>query len=310
MELTLEQIKNVTFGALNVFQDEQGIHFRRFTERQVDVLLDPKNGRDYDTTGIRLDFHTDASRIHLYVASEGKYEILVNDLTSYWERLNEPTHVFLPLESGDKRVTVVLPSHTEGILEKIVLDDATYAQPHKYAMKFAFYGDSITQGWNSEKDAQSYVWLTTRYFDADSMNFGVGGTTFIPELPEDIGFDPDVVIVALGTNDYGKEKTMEQIKSDCKAYLEKIKALYPNSKQICITPIWRKRGVETRAAGVLADVRQVIAEIAQAQGYTVINGLTLIPHRLEYYADNGLHPNDLGFAIYALNLIKFLESHL
>ena len=210
MELTLEQIKNVAFGALNVFQDEQGVHFRRFTERQVDVLLNPKNGRDYDTTGIRLDFHTDASRIHLYVASEGKYEILVNDLTAYWDRLNAPAHVSLPLDSGDKRVTVVLPSHTEGVLEKIILDDATYVLPHKHAMKLAFYGDSITQGWNSEKDSQSYAWLTTRYFDADSMNFGVGGTTFIPELPEDIGFDPDVVIVALGRKNHGADQVRLQ----------------------------------------------------------------------------------------------------
>lgn len=310
MELTLEKIKHLTFGALNVFEDEQGFHFRRFTQRQSDILLDPKSGPDYDTTGIRLDFHTDASRVHLYVASAGKYEILVDNLTAYWEQLNEPTHVFLPLGSGDKRVTVVLPSHSAGVIEKIVLDDATYAEPHKHAIKLAFYGDSITQGWNSEKDSQSYAWLTSRYFDANSMNFGVGGTTFIPELPEDIGFDADAVIVALGTNDYGRDKTMGQIQADCNAYLQKIAAIYPSSKLFCISPTWRRTGITAKAAGTLADVRAAIADIANSLGFTVINGLTLVPHRSEYFADKGLHPNDLGFAIYALNLIKFLEEHL
>jgi len=312
MELTLEQIKSVTFGALHVFQDEQGYHFRRFTERQVDVLYAdrPQAGKDYDTTGIQLDFHTDATQVNLHVAAEGKYEILVDDLTAYCEQANGPAHIFLPLGSGDKRITIILPSHTEGILEKIVLDNAAYTKPHKHAMKLAFYGDSITQGWKSEKDSQSYAWLTTRFFDADSMIFGVGGTTFIPELPEDIGFRADTVIVALGTNDYGRDKSMSQIRSDCTAYLKKISSLYPDSKLFYIAPIWRRIGTTVKTAGTLADVRETVADIANQLGYTVIDGLKLVPHRLEYYADNGTHPNDLGFAIYALNLIKFLESHL
>ena len=39
-----------------------------------------------------------------------------------------------------------------------------------------FYGDSITQDWDAEQGSQSFAWLLTRYFDADSRNYSVGGT--------------------------------------------------------------------------------------------------------------------------------------
>lgn len=312
MELTLEQIKEITVGALNVFRDDQGYHFRRFTERQVDVLFADNDqwGRDHDTTGVRLDLHTDATQLTVSVVSGTKFEILINDLTAYWERPDTPARFSVALDGLDNRVTILLPSHSEGVIQSIFLGDATYVRPHTHSVKLAFYGDSITQGWNSEKDSQSYAWLTTRYFDADSMNFGVGGTVFIPDLPEATAFEPDAVIVALGTNDYGRNKPMAQIENDCTAYLKNIANIYSDSKLFCITPIWRGIGTAVKAAGTLNDVRQAIADIACALGFIVIDGLTMVPHRLEYYADKGTHPNDLGFAVYAQNLIKALSPHL
>ena len=311
MELILQQIKELTVGAVDVFENETGFYFRRFTERQVDVIFesDPSE-RNYDTTGIGIDFHTDATKVIVSTGAAGKYEILCNNLTALWERYDAPADMELELDGQDNRITIIFPDHQVGVIRSIQLIGATYVKPHDHPVKLAFYGDSITQGWNSEKDSQSYAWLVTRFFDANSRIYGIGGTTFIPAFPEDTGFRPDAVIVAMGTNDYGRNKPMEQIKADCAAYMKAVAEANPGSKLFCVTPIWRWVGQNVKAAGTLADVRREIARIAAESGYIVIDGLTMVPHRFEYYADKGTHPNDLGFSIFALNLAKVLRQYL
>ena len=37
------------------------------------------------------------------------------------------------------------------------------------------------------------------------------------------------------------------------------------------------------------------------------HGLTLVPNQLKYFVD-GVHPNDVGFALYATNLAAKLSS--
>ena len=85
MELTYEQIQEFTVGAVAVLNEQDGYHFYRFTERQVDVIFesDP-TVRNYQTTGIRLDFHTDAAKLTVKTATKGKYEVLINGLTAFW----------------------------------------------------------------------------------------------------------------------------------------------------------------------------------------------------------------------------------
>ena len=311
MQITIDQLKDLTVGAVSVFENETGFRFRRLTDRQIDIIYadDPRE-RNLDTTGIRVDFHTDASELAVTFAANGKYEVLVNDQTVYCQRIETLEQFRFSLEGTDNRVTIILPSHCEGALSNICLECASYVRRHDYSCKLAFYGDSITQGWNSEKDSQSYAWLTSRFFNAESRIYGIGGTTFIPDFPEDTGFRPDAVIVAMGTNDFGRQKTMEQIQADCAAYLKNVELAKPGSKLFCITPIWRYIGLTPRAAGTLADVRKEITRIAAEAGYVVIDGLSLVPHQFEYYADKGTHPNDLGFFCYAHNLTNFLRHHL
>jgi len=38
--------------------------------------------------------------------------------------------------------------------------------------------------------------------------------------------------------------------------------------------------------------------------------MQLCPHSPEYYQDGFLHPNDMGFAIYAQNLIRLMLPHM
>ena len=63
--------------------------------------------------------------------------------------------------------------------------------------------------------------------------------------------------------------------------------------------------------GHFRDCRRVIIEEATKRGFIHINGLDMVPPDPVFFADpKPLHPNALGFGIYAENLIRELQKHL
>ncbi len=310
MELTFSQIQALTIGALKIFQTDKGYVFTRFTPGQrkdFSAVFAKWAERSDFTSGIRIDFHTDAAAINIAVGADGCYEVLVDDLCTYFESLQAGESFRLELDGCDHRITIVLPNLTCGIIQSLALEHETYVKPHTYRKKVAFYGDSITQGSTAVKSSQCYTWLLTRHYDLHSMNFGVGGLRFQPETIIDVGYDPDVVFVSLGTNNYGTNKPLELFQVNCSAYFDNLMHLYPNSKIVCITPIWRADGEEIKAVGTIHDARAFIQAEAEKRSFVVVDGFSLVPHRVEYYEDLRLHPNDIGFALYAQNLIKILD---
>lgn len=313
MILSYDQIRQFTLGAVTVAEENDGIHFIRYTQQQLDAFEKEHRcfyKRALHTCGIRIEFITDATRLRVSVGAEGKYEVLVDGQTAFLQCFAGPDTFDLPLENGAHRVTIILPSHTPGVIRAVELTECTTVSPVPHDRKIIFYGDSITQGWNSEKDSQSYAWLVTRYYDAESMILGVGGVNFYPDTVDDNGFDPDIVLVALGTNDYSGDFTAQQIRSGCAEYLDRLCAIYKNKIMFYITPIWRADGADIYAAGTHMDVCRVIAEEAKLHGFTVIDGYSLVPHDTALYADGFLHPNDAGFAHYARNLIRAMDRYI
>ena len=72
-----------------------------------------------------------------------------------------------------------------------------------------------------------------------------------------------------------------------------------------ITPIWRKDYDRLRPYGHVRLVSDCIAEQALAHGATVIDGMSLVPHLPAMMADS-VHPNALGFSMYARRLTELL----
>lgn len=312
MELTFEQIKTFTKGALTVRQDGDIVDFCRFTQKQIDAFCkgDPGflNGA-LTTTGCRIDFHTDSDYVELHVASAGKYEIMVNALP--WRRFvaysSDCFHADLP--AGDKRVTIVLPSHSHGKLYGIKLSESASLCGHDYRMKLLFHGDSITQGWDSHWDCLSYAWQVTTAFDADSMILGIGGTFFLPDTVENVGFEPDAIVVAYGTNDLFRFPSLEAFTAACRAFLDNISTQFPGKKVFCLTPVWRA-DAHNYPVYSLDEVRETVAQEARNHGFFLVHGEELIPALPEFFQDEFLHPNDLGFGIYARNLTRQMQDHL
>ena len=74
-------------------------------------------------------------------------------------------------------------------------------------------------------------------------------------------------------------------------------------------PIWRKDMEDTHASGKLTDAIELLKAVyKQFDNVTVIEGMPLVPHLPEFYADAYLHPNDTGFLLYGNNLLKAMQS--
>ena len=312
MRLGFEAVKSITFGAVSILLEENEIRFFKMTKSQMEayrLLSEGLYNNSKNSTGIRLDFWTDSSYLAFLPATGGKYEVKIDGLLSDFgpREAGKEYRVALPQDGKAHRVTLHLPSH--GIcasLAYVELSDGAFLTPHTYDTKMLFIGDSITQGWNSEIDSFAYAPLVADHFNAECIVQGVGGARYEPSTVEKLDFSPDTVIVAFGTNDAGDPNILSVLDGRCRETLEKLKNFYPDARIVVITPIWRKDQDVLRAYGHVTLVADCIASVAKSLGITVVDGLTLVPHAEHLFVDC-VHPNDLGFAIYAHNLIKVLE---
>jgi len=317
MILGLEEIKSITRGAVKVWENNGAFCFAKCTDKQVNAWY--KYGsevlgvRSETTTGVRLDFYTNSKTFSFKTASGEKFELLINGILRERYVRGEESCIektvsltdSIGKECDELRVTLIFPSHTKGSLEYVKLDDGAYTRVPEYKTKMLFMGDSITQGHNSKYDSLSYAWRTVSFFDADAVINGIGGAFFMPESFDTSDFDPDTVIIAYGTNDacrsdygYMKEKTV--------GFLDLVKKAYGEKKVVVLSPIWRAKNDGSFMGEDFERKRDMVEAEAKARGFYVVNGLKLVPPLDDFYADRYLHPNDLGFGLYAENLIKEL----
>ncbi|MBE6580361.1 MAG: hypothetical protein E7650_01965 [Ruminococcaceae bacterium] len=318
MNLTVEQIKSIAFGAVCTVVLEDGIHFYKCTEKQMaawQAQSDFLGGGARCTTGVCLDFHTDSQSFGFTPATGGKFEIYVDGVLRRQLRAERGKAEEMLLcdalgnPSGSYRVTLIFPSHSHGALSALRLDDGAVFTAHRHDSKLLFIGDSITQGWAADYDSFSYAWRTTRHFNAHSVIQGIGGAYYHESTFDVPDFDPDAVILAYGTNDFSHYKSLTEMQVHLGAYLDLVKQAWGNKKVFVITPIWRDKR-DGKAMGSFEECRALVASEAKTRGFTVIDGLTLVPPLAVFFRDEYLHPNDEGFSLYAENLVAVLDRHL
>lgn len=329
MQLELDQIKKIALGAVRITQEEDGIHFYRFTQEQ-EALYRARNQdfykKSFSTTGVQLRFQTNSENLYLKAAvtpgSSRKYfafEVFADgkrigtlDNYSDTELPQAYASVVLPqgtfeksfsLGAGGKEVRVVFPWSVKAILQEMVLDDGAELVPVKPKHKLLVFGDSITQGYDALLPSNKYITQVAEYLDAEEINKAIGAEIFFPELAataED--FVPDYITVAYGTNDWFK-CTEEEFRVNCAGFYRNLSMNYPSIPIFAITPIWRKEIATGSKFGAFENVEAIIREITKdLSNITVISGFTFVPQKEELFGDMRLHPNDKGFVYYYRNL--------
>ena len=151
--------------------------------------------------------------------------------------------------------------------------------------------------------------MVSDFFNAESIIQGLGSSRFEPTTALPIDFKPEMVFVAYGVNDFGHLSTLDELKNNAKNYLEKVKQLYANAKIYVISPIWHANHETNARMGSFSDCTNAIKDAAKALSLSVIDGEKLVPPNKKFLTD-GLHPNDLGFTLYALNLLRILANDI
>ena len=308
--LTNDEIIELAVGSVYNEVDKDGVlHLYRCRKEQMEAYkrlsntLGEWSGR---TNGVRLDFVSDSSFFSFKVVVGKKYELFINGKKTDHIELSAGEVFFKELDAknGENRITLIYPSHETGSICDVALSKgASYRRyKHTYGKKILIIGDSITQGWDTVSDSNSYAYQISLRYDADTVIFGVGGAYFHESiLPSEDVYHPDVVIVAFGANDFGRG--IDALKKNMPEFLDKLVAIYNNSQIIGLTPISGRAGHKSEKNPFV----EFICETYEKYGIDYIDGTDMVAPLEENFADR-YHPNDKGYLEMADKLIPMLDK--
>ena len=332
MILNFEQIKEMTRGVERIVENENGfVQFYRFSAEEEKAYSEHPRAAEFfpktfHSSCVRWAFYTDSSYLafdfsngnggkpssgaaHLDLYENGS---MVNHITVEY-KTQPKGRICLNLTEGKKLVELYFHYGTRMDVANVELADGSSFEGAHRKYKMLSYGDSITHGSSCTKPSLSYLAHIAALLDADVINKGIGGEEFFPNLITATPSvdEPDFITVAYGTNDW-KHRTQEMYEEYCAEFLTRLTALYPTKQIFMITPTWRAdANIVTPFGAPATEIYPFICKIAaRFPNITVIRGWDLVPHEKSFFADSRLHPNDLGFGIYTLNLYRALLPHM
>jgi lysophospholipase L1-like esterase len=248
------------------------------------------------------------------VGNEQSFDIWVNGIFLSYNRCDALTgRISLALPDERSNVEIYFPSHREGRIFDVTLDDgAEFSLPVSPKYRILFKGDSITNGSTTRFTSMGYTHQVARALKAHIINQGIGGEEFNPRaVDQDLKTDLDLVVLAFGTNDWAHAPSHVQMVANVNGFLAGLRDFYPEKKIVMILPIWRADyTLTTKKVGSFEDARTLLREAAARVNATVIDGMLLVPHVAEVFADARLHPSALGFQFYAENLAPHFKKIL
>lgn len=305
---------------------DNGIRINRFTPKQWEVYkkynlpAHPHFNAGvcfdfiYDGKGIWFDFMPMMKASRRYIS----FDVYENDRFVYtFTNFNGTAGIrrfsYEFAEKKERRVRIFLPYTCALEIWNFTLDDGSNFSPTptEGKMKILMYGDSITHGYDSQFTSTSYAGMVaTHYSNAIVLNQAVGGFIFCADsLDEELDYEPDVITVAYGTNDwsrYGLDE--EKYRSMAKAYIDKLCKLYPNAKIFGILPLWRDAWNKFEGQRMpFAKIYDILTEYYTEYGITIIDGRDAVPSDNHFFAD-GVHPNTAAHALYGKHVICCLEK--
>jgi acyl-CoA thioesterase I len=187
-------------------------------------------------------------------------------------------------------------------------------------VEVACIGNSITEGLDIEKGKrypdQLQALLGNKY---EVKNFGVSGRTLLKrgdypywneqKYKEALKWNPDVVIIKLGTNDSKPQNWVyaNEFEQNYREFIQSFKGLSSNPKIYVCTPV----PVFKEAWGITDPIVKnqivpMVKSVAQAEGVTLIDLYTPLIGKAELVPD-GVHPNAAGAAVMAEQIYKAIK---
>lgn len=189
-------------------------------------------------------------------------------------------------------------------------------------IRVACAGDSITYGAGVEdREKRNYPKVLGEYLGSsfDTRNFGRSGATLsrsgdLPYINTDefkamVAFEPDVVILKLGTNDTKPQnwKGRKEFEVEIKAMIETVRGFKSKPKLwVCLpVPVYGDQwGINT--ATLDDGVIPAIMEVCNGKKIPVIDLNDALSHHAEMFPDK-IHPNAAGAALMAKTVYQAIR---
>jgi lysophospholipase L1-like esterase len=318
MKLSNKTVKKFIKGAV-YFEEEKGYLIPyKYSKAQIDYMADPSYDHGWRwrakiSGGIRMELITDATSLSFdYTANcsherANTYDLYVDSvLTSVYSiGENLKGHISFDLPEGNKKVTVYFPCESISKIKNFTINGGYKAVKDK-GPKILFLGDSITQGAGPQIGSASYYNSLSRKAEFSALCQGVGGYRYEPcDLMKIDGFEPDKIVVFLGTNYYDTPIERYDYKWAVNEYYKRLTELYPNIPILSVTPTWRSNADDwNRFLWCINTIKDACKSYPQV---TVIDGFTLIPNVDQCFSD-GIHPNAYGSERLAVNLYNTMKK--
>ena len=195
--------------------------------------------------------------------------------------------------------------------------------PKETAVKVACIGNSITRGACIDMASQNGYPAQMQQMLGDGFyvrNFGMSGynminSTHLPYMKSGawrmvLGFNPDIVVVKLGTNDVcddvwiGRE---EEYSRDMQNMIDSLRALPSNPRIIFCTPIPIKSHKLVKDSTLTEQLIPRLRKVAERNNIEVLDLHSLYTDMTTYFAD-GLHPNINGAKIIATHVANAIMA--
>jgi hypothetical protein len=312
MQLTNEQLKSIYFGAFDIIETKDGfLKSFQYSQEQMkyfEKLNDFWFERCDASNGKTLEFNTKATHFAfeykiVWIGSEDTIEIAIDGLiieVFYVEKIEKEGVLSFEMSEGEKNVIIYMPTDATILIRNFEVNSEVF--PVKKEAKVLWMGDSITQGYGSFRSAHTYVNVASRLLNYNTINQGIGGYIYDKNVLVSMeGYEPDKIIISMGTNQY-ETSSMNEIE----AYYERLYEVYGDKPVLCITPIYRGDALHQidileRFSAKLKNICAIYSNI------TIIDGFKLVPHSSEYFIDE-VHPNSLGAEIYGRNLVLAIKE--
>ena len=167
----------------------------------------------------------------------------------------------------------------------------------------AFYGDSYTRGTGASAADQRWSSIVSAERGWTEVNPSRDGLGFVNQrrgddvLDQVIAARPDIVISTLGLNDnFSMPSRADEIEAAIGRDFERIRAALPEARLIVVEPFWY---TEQRPDSVEQIIGWVRAAALDADAEYIPGASHWLDGHPEWIADDGLHPNDAGYAALA-----------
>ena len=314
MKASRQTLKKFIKGALFIRDEGAYICPLKYEEEQIKMFEAADWGwhwRSQFSSGTRIELKTDATELYFDVyaeefsSSDCTVDIYVDGVLHAVAKIEKPklNRICYQMGEGWKLVQIYLPTDCHIGIKNFNINGA-YKTVKDKGEKVLIIGDSITQGYGTFMSGATYANALQRKTGYNLVAQGIGGLPFKDCALYKGEYEPDKIIVALGTNYYDAIDVYDYEKETVH-FFKKLNELWGDKEIVYISPLWRDNDVDWQRFNWCIET--AVNEALKYDNITVIDGFDLVPHVHECYADK-IHPNAYGSELYASNLAFVLKE--